>query len=89
MSKDSTQLRLYLMKEQGLPHPPHGEEQEFYRLVTSGDTEGIERLRENYPGGVPLSGIWALLGFSSQSHFCRRFREQTGMTSGEFRDSMI
>ncbi len=241
MSKDSTQLRLYLMKEQGLPHPPHGEEQEFYRLVTSGDTEGIERLREKYPavppedtdkgrlsddpvrneiyhlianctiitrrciaagmpqedayslsdmfirkadrcrrvedvrsvndeiamefarrmkriksrglspavrravsyisdnlhrkltaagiaqktgcdrsylavlfrrelgqsitqyilsrrieaaqslisGGVPLSGIWALLGFSSQSHFCRRFREQTGMTPGEFRDSMI
>lgn len=32
MSKDSTQLRLYLMKEQGLPHPPHGEEQEFYAL---------------------------------------------------------
>ncbi len=51
---DNTELRLNLMKELGIPHPPHGEEQEFYRLVTSGDTEGILRLRERY--GAETSG---------------------------------
>lgn len=53
MNHDSTELRLYLMKEHGLPHPPHGNEQEFYRMVTNGDTEGIQRLREKYPAEPP------------------------------------
>lgn len=44
------------MKERGIPHPPHGEEQEFYQMVVSGDTEGILSLRERYGGDMPGSG---------------------------------
>lgn len=44
------------MKERGVPHPPHGEEQEFYQMVVSGDTEGILSLRERYGGDMSGSG---------------------------------
>lgn len=46
---DRIETRINLMKEQGIPHPPHEYEQEFYRLVVSGDSDGIMRLREQYP----------------------------------------
>ncbi len=48
MKKDSVELWINLMKEREIPHPPHSEEQEFYHMVVSGDTEGILRLREKY-----------------------------------------
>ncbi len=45
------------MKELGFPHPPQGQEQEFYRMVVSGDVEGILGLREKYGAGAsPESG---------------------------------
>lgn len=46
------EMKLNLMKELGVPHPPHGEEQEFYQMVADGDVQGILGLREKYPGGV-------------------------------------
>lgn len=55
MEKDNVEFRINLMKELELPHPPQGEEQEFYRMVVSGDVEGILGLRERY-GGVAASG---------------------------------
>ena len=33
-----------------------------------------------------IIAVSAYLGFSSQAHFIRVFREQTGMTPGEYRD---
>lgn len=36
-------------------------------------------------GGTKLSEISQLLGFSSQSHFCKCFRDETGMTPSEYR----
>ncbi len=49
---ENVDLMLNLMKERGVPHPPHGEEREFYRLVAEGDTEGIGRLKEAYSGAA-------------------------------------
>lgn len=40
---------LWLRRENGLPHPPYGEEREFYDMVSSGDVEGILELRQKYP----------------------------------------
>ncbi len=34
----------------------------------------------------PLSSIASYLGFSSQSHFCRIFRNITGTSPGEYRN---
>ena len=34
---------------------------------------------------TPLSEVADMLGFSSQSHFCKRFRELTGMSPKEYR----
>lgn len=48
---NDVELHINLMKELGLPHPPQEEEQEFYRMVVNGDTDGIARLREKYSGG--------------------------------------
>ena len=56
MKKDSVELRINLMKERGIPHPPHGEEQQFYQMVVSGDTEGILNLREKYGAEIPQNG---------------------------------
>ncbi len=36
-------------------------------------------------GGAKLSEISQLLGFSSQSHFCKCFRDETGISPGEYR----
>lgn len=47
--KNNTVMKINLMKERGLPHPPHGDEQEFYQMVADGDVEGILRLRDKYP----------------------------------------
>lgn len=43
-----TELKINLMKESCLPHPPQTEEQEFYRMVVNGDIAGIEQLRRKY-----------------------------------------
>lgn len=43
---------LWLKQESNLPHPPFGEEKEFYDLVAEGDVEGILELRRKY-GAVP------------------------------------
>ena len=40
---------LWLRRESGLPHPPYGDEREFYDMVSSGDVEGILELRRKYP----------------------------------------
>lgn len=40
---------LWLRRENGLPHPPYGDEREFYDMVSSGDVEGILELRRKYP----------------------------------------
>lgn len=56
MKKDSVELRINLMKEHGIPHPPHGEEQQFYQMVVSGDAEGILSLREKYGADVVQNG---------------------------------
>lgn len=44
----NTDLKINLMKENCLPHPPQAEEQEFYQMVASGDIAGIEQLRRKY-----------------------------------------
>lgn len=51
MQKNSIEMKLNLMKELGVPHPPHGYEQEFYQMVADGDTEGILELHRKYPCG--------------------------------------
>lgn len=60
---ENVELKINLMKEQGIPHPPHGEEQEFYQMVASGDTQGILRLREKY--GTEIRAGSAAVGVQS------------------------
>lgn len=45
---ENTDLKINLMKENCLPHPPQSEEQEFYQMVVNGDVAGIEQLRQKY-----------------------------------------
>lgn len=45
----------------------------------------VEAAKSLISGGIELSQIVEMLGFSSQSHFCSRFRSVTGMTPGEYR----
>lgn len=45
----------------------------------------IEAAKSLISGGIELSQIAEMLGFSSQSHFCTRFKTVTGMTPGEYR----
>lgn len=45
----------------------------------------IEAAKSLISGGIELAQISEMLGFSSQSHFCSRFRYVTGMTPGEYR----
>ncbi|HBJ24462.1 MAG TPA: hypothetical protein DDY65_00430 [Ruminococcaceae bacterium] len=45
----------------------------------------IEAAKSLISGGIELSQIAEMLGFSSQSHFCSRFKTVTGMTPGEYR----
>lgn len=45
----NTDYLLWLRRENGLPHPPYGDEREFYDMVSSGDVEGILELRRKYP----------------------------------------
>ena len=49
----------------------------------------VEAAKSLISGGIRLSEIAEMLGFSSQSHFCRCFKEVTGVTPGEFRDKGI
>ena len=44
----------------------------------------IERAKEILSGGMAVSDVAALCGFSSQSHFTARFRQMTGVTPGQF-----
>jgi AraC family transcriptional regulator len=37
---------------------------------------------------LPISEIALVVGFTDQSHCCRRFRERVGLTPGEYRWSM-
>ena len=67
MKKDSVELRINLMKEWGIPHPPHGEEQQFYQMVVSGDTEGILSLRKKYGADLPQNGDGEVTGKGSLS----------------------
>lgn len=43
---------LWLGRENGLPHPPFGDEREFYDMVSRGDVEGILELRRKYPPDI-------------------------------------
>ncbi len=45
----------------------------------------IEAAKSLITGGTPLSEIAQILCFSSQSHFCQRFRAVTGISPGEYR----
>lgn len=52
------------------------------RYIQMKKTEVAKNLIE---GGTKLSEISQLLGFSSQSHFCKCFRDETGISPGEYR----
>lgn len=52
------------------------------RYIQTKKTEVAKNLIE---GGTPLSEISQMLGYSSQSHFSKSFREATGMSPGEYR----
>ncbi len=45
----------------------------------------IEAAKSLISGGISLSEIAQILCFSSQSHFCQRFRSVTGISPGEYR----
>ena len=46
----------------------------------------VERAKELLRSSEePLSTVAERLGFSSQSHFCRVFKEQVGLTPARFR----
>lgn len=45
---DELQRQLNMRLEYGTPHPPFCEERTFYDYVANGDTEAIERLKQQY-----------------------------------------
>lgn len=67
----------------------------FKAEIGMGIHEYISAVRMNAAKGMLKDGIHSiadiasLLGFSSQSHFCRAFSEAVGMTPKEFRDGKL
>ncbi len=64
---------------------------ELFRKETKDSISGfiakarIAAAKEMIDGGIPLAEVSSSLNYATQSHFCKRFREHTGMTPLQYK----